>query len=176
MSWRARRSGTAFLALALAACTYQPSMQTPKLPALVPLDTTMDCKQVDLAIDRADTVRWLIRDDGGSRETSAHRAARYTGNLLLAYVGGPAIMEDGGRALLNAADVRIRQLLQLKCDDGCSARATALPGMDDFALLGELEAVQAQLDAGSGSEAALLAERTRLLDGLRIVPAQSRVR
>ncbi len=107
----------------------------------------MDCQQIDLSIDRADTVRWLIRDDGGTLETSSHRSARYTGNVfvipisLLSYF--PTYIGDGGHAVLNAADGRIRELLQLKRDRGCPARATALPGMDELAVLAELETVQA---------------------------------
>jgi hypothetical protein len=159
----------------LAACSYQPSLQHPKLPALVPIETTMDCRQVDHAIDRADTVRWVIRDDGGQLETSGEKAARYTGNFFLIPItmlgGAPIAMHDGGHAVLNAADGRIRQLLQLKRDHGCPPRATTLPGTDDLALLRELETLQQQLDTGQGDEAALFKERTRLLDGLRVVPA-----
>jgi hypothetical protein len=158
----------------LAACSYQPSMQHPKLPALVPIDTTMDCRQIDVAIDRADTVRWLIRDDGGSLETSSHRAARYTGNFFLAPLSvltmSPLLMPDGGHAVLDAADGRIRELLKLKRDRSCSPRATALPELDDLALLGALEAVQADFGAGRVDEERLLKQRTKLLDGLRLVP------
>jgi hypothetical protein len=149
-------------------------MQHPKLPALVPIDTTMDCRQIDVAIDRADTVRWLIRDDGGRLETSSHRAARYTGNFILIPLsvlgGSPTMVADGGHAVLDAADGRIRELLQLKCDRGCPPRATALPELDDLALLGELEAVKADFGAGRVDEEQMLKQRTRLLDGLRFVP------
>jgi hypothetical protein len=159
----------------LAGCSYQPSLQHPKLPALVPIETTMDCRQIDHAIDRADTVRWVIRDDGGQLETGGEKAARYTGNFFLVPLtmlgGAPLYVRDGGHAVLNAADGRIRQLLQLKRDHGCPPRATTLPGTDDLALLRELEALQQQLDVGQGDEAALFKERTRLLDGLRVVPA-----
>jgi hypothetical protein len=47
--------------------------------------------------------------------------------------------------------------------------------MDDIALLAELESVQAKLDAGSGEEGQLLKQRTRLLDGLRLVQAPAAV-
>jgi len=170
-----RTNGMLAAAALLAGCSYQPSLRHPKLPALVPIETTMDCRQIDHAIDRADTVRWVIRDDGGQLETSGERAARYTGNFLLVpltMLGGvPVAMADGGHAVLNAADGRIRQLLQLKRDHGCPPRATTLPGTDDLALLRELDALQQQLDAGQGDEAVLFKARTRLLDGLRVVPA-----
>ena len=170
-----RASVAAALGLVLTACSYQPSMPHPKLPALVPIDTTMDCPQIDLAIDRADTVRWLIRDDGAKLETSAHRSARYTANFLLVPVSvlalNPLFFPDGGHAVLDAADGRIRELLQLKRDHGCPPRATALPELDDLALLGELEAVKADFGAGRVDEEQMLRQRTKLLDGLRIVPA-----
>jgi hypothetical protein len=169
-----RTHGVLAAAALLAGCSYQPSLQHPKLPALVPIETTMDCRQIDHAIDRADTVRWVIRDDGGQLETGGEKAARYTGNFLLvplSVIGGaPLYMRDGGHAVLNAADGRIRQLLQLKRDHGCPPRATTVPGTDDLALLRELEALQHRLDAGQGDEAVLFNEGTRLLDGLRVVP------
>jgi hypothetical protein len=174
MAHLAQACCTLVAALLLGGCSYQPSMRHPKLPTVTPIETTMDCAQIELAIDRADTVRWVIRDDGGNLETSGEKAARYAGNAiviplsLLSYV--PTYIDDGGHTVLNAADGRIRQLLQLKSDRNCPPRPTALPGMDDRALLLELEAVQAQLDAGSGEEARLFDERIRLLDGLRIVP------
>jgi hypothetical protein len=160
-------------ALALPACSYQQSVRHPKLPPLVPIDRTMDCRQIDLSIDRADTVRWLIRDDGGSLETSGHKAARYAGNAILTpLLGGPipTYIGDGGHTVLGAADERIRQLLQLKRDRGCPPRASALPGKDDLALLAELESVQGRIDAGDGEQGELFGQRTQLLDGLRVVP------
>jgi hypothetical protein len=155
-------------------CSYQPSLRHPKLPPLVPIDRTMDCRQLDLAIDRADTVRWLIRDDGGKLETGGHKAARYAGNAVIIPISligyFPTYIDDGGHTVLNAADGRIRELLQLKRDHGCPARATKMPRVDDFAVLAELEAVQAQLDAGRGEQSELFKRRTELLDGLRVVP------
>ena len=175
MKHPARASSAAALGLALAACSYQPSMQHPKLPALVPIDMTMDCPQIDLAIDRADTVRWLIRDDGAGLETSAHRSARYTANFLLIPVSvlslNPFYLPDSGHAVLDAADGRIRELLQLKRERGCAPRATAQPELDDLALLGELEAVQADYGAGRVDEEQMLKQRTKLMDGLRLVPS-----
>jgi hypothetical protein len=77
----------------------------------------------------------------------------------------------GGHAVLNAADGRILQLLQVKRSRGCPARATALPGKNDLTLLGELESIQGRIDAGKADEALLLEERTSLLDHLRLMPA-----
>jgi len=161
----------------VSACTYQQTLRHPKLPPLVPIDRTMDCRQIDLAIDRADTVRWLIRDDGGNLETSGHKAARYAGNAVLIPISlisyFPTYIPDGGHTVLNAADERIRELLQLKRDRACATRATTVPGKDDMALLAELESVQAQLDAGRGKEGVLFVQRTQLLDGLRVVPPRT---
>jgi hypothetical protein len=171
----ARASFAAALGLALTACSYQPSMQHPTLPALAPIESTMDCRQTDVAIDRADTVRWLIRDDGAKLETDVHRSARYTANALLitasilALNPNPPYFKDGGHAVLNAADERIRELLQLKREHACPARPTALPELDDLALLGELEALQSDFGANRIDEEQMLTRRTKLLDNLRLV-------
>lgn len=175
MKRASRASFAAALGLSLTACSYQPSMQHPKLSALAPIDTTMDCRQTDVAIDRADTVRWLIRDDGAKLETDAHRSVRYTANALLITASllslnpNPPYLQDGGHAVLNAADERIRGLLQLKREHDCPARPTALPELDDLALLGELEALQSDFGAGRIEEEQMLTRRTRLLDNLRLV-------
>jgi hypothetical protein len=173
MDIRARIVAVAVLALAAAAC-YTPSLKTPTLSALTADEKTMDCAQLDLALDRADTVRWLIRDDGGRLETPAQRMARYAGNLIfvpvVAYVGHTLGYIESGHDELDAADGRIRELLQQKRSHECPHRPTAIADMDDAALLRELESIQAKLDAG-GDEAPLFEERMRLLDNLRVVPA-----
>jgi hypothetical protein len=119
-------------------------------------------------------VRRLIRDDGGGLETSSHRAARYADNFVLisssVLAMRPLHMPDNGHAVLDAADGRIRELLQLKRDRGRPPRTTALAELDDLALLGLLESVQANLVAGSVDEEQMLKQRTKLLDGLRLVP------
>jgi hypothetical protein len=163
----------------LAACADRP-LGKPTLTPLTAVEKTMDCPQIHLAIDRADTVRWMIRDDGGKLETSGDRAARYAGNVVLVPLSvlltvglksfSPLVIGDGGNALLNAADGRIIELLQLKRARRCEPRATSLPGMDDLALLVQLESVQ----AGTASESVLFAERTKLLDALRVVPTAVR--
>jgi hypothetical protein len=142
----------------------------------------MECREIDLAIDRAETVRWVIRDHGGALESSGLRHFREAGDLILGSplllfgVSPKYLMEHGsGHYSLEAADARIRELLQLKRSRRCPPRRTALPGMDDIALQTALESVQAKLDAGSADEGQLLKERTRLLDGLRIVPAPANV-
>lgn len=178
MNHQAWISATAALTRALAACADRP-LRNPTLTPLTAIERTMDCPQIDLAIDRADTVRWLIRDSGGKLGTSGDRAARYVGNVILAPLSllarSPLSIGDSGHAVLNAADGRIRELLQLKRAQRCQPRATRLPGMHDLALLVELESVQAQLDAGTADEAVLFDERTRLLDALRIVPTAGTV-
>lgn len=164
------------LTLVVSGCeTYTPSLRHPHLATLTPSEAEMDCQQIDRAIDRADSVRWLIRDDGGHLESSSHRSARYAANvlivplsILLMHPGG--YIGDEGHAVLDAADKRIRELLQLKRSRECAPRATTLYGLNDMVLLRELESVQAELDARLGDEEWLLKERTRLLDGLRVVP------
>ncbi|MGB8326243.1 MAG: hypothetical protein WCE48_01555 [Steroidobacteraceae bacterium] len=160
-----RRPDRAFAPLGvllLSACSYQPTIQHPKLAEITASEATMDCRRIDHAIDQADTVRWVIRDDGGHLESSGRKVARYAGNILmtpfLLHSGG-AYLSDGGQAALNAADRRIVQLLQLKRGHSCPARATALAGVDDLSLLGQVEPLIGRGDAD--------AERTRLLDALR---------
>lgn len=178
MTPRARIFFTAAFAVALASCTtWDPYLWHTRLKPLSTNEQTMECPEIELAIDRTETVRWVIRDHGGSLESSGVRGFREATNLigyfplLLFGVSPKYLMEHGsGHDALDAADGRIRELLQLKRARGCPPRITALPGMNDIALLAELESVQAKLDAESGDEGQLLEERTRLLDRLRPVP------
>jgi hypothetical protein len=152
-------------------------MEHPTLPRLTPAETAMECPQIDLAIDRADTVRWLIRDDHGSLETARQRNARYAANVIVIPIAVllhmPGYHIGSAHHALEAADNRIRELLRLKRARGCPPRITAHPGVHDLALLDEVELVQAKIDTSSGDEEALFEERSRLLDGLRLVPVPS---
>jgi hypothetical protein len=168
----------AVLLLALVACAPpDPFFQSTRLKPLSDSERTMACREIDLAIDRADTVRWVLRDFGAVLESSGLRSLNQAGNLIMFFpmmlfgVSPKSIMEHGsGHYALDAADARIRELLQLKRANGCAVRATLLPGMNDMALLAQLDTIQTKRDAGSADERGLLKERTRLLDGLRIVP------
>jgi len=161
-------------ALLLVSCSYQQSVIHPRMAAPTAADIALSCGQLDLAIDRADTVRWVIRDDGGELETSGEKAGRYAANAiivpisLLTYTGN--YIKDGGHAVLNAVDQRLLKLLELKRDRHCPARETSVAGSDDRALADELEAVQVRIENGDGNQAEQFEARTRLLDGLRVVP------
>lgn len=136
-----------------------------------PEDATYNCSQLEAAILRTDTVRWVIREDGGSLETSGHQAARLAGNLLLILGGG--YMNDGGHAVLNAADQRIAYLLRLKRDHDCPASATSEPGMTDLQMLEVLEPL---MPPNRTPDRQALDQRTSLLDHLRAplpVPPES---
>jgi hypothetical protein len=178
---RARIFLIAAFAVTLASCTtWDPYLWHTRLKPLSAIEQTMECPKIDLAIDRTETVRWVIRDHGGTLESSGVRAFTEATHLILASpllllgVSPKYLMEnESGHYALDAADGRIRELLQLKRARGCPPRITALPGMNDIALLAELESVQAKLDAESGDEGHLLKERTRLLDGLRLLPASA---
>ena len=175
VSRRAFLCSLACIALIPAACTvYKPSLRYPKLEVVSDLERKLDCAHIDVAIDRADTVRWLIRDDGGRLETSAERSARYAGNVIVipfaVLLHAPGQYLRSGHDVLDAADGRIRELLELKRERNCPPRATALAGLDEFAVLTRLEAVQARLADGKADEASLFSERMQLLDGLRVVP------
>jgi hypothetical protein len=160
---------------ALAGCSYNPSVTHPVVAAPRAADIGLSCPQIDLAIDRTDTVRWLIRDDGARLESDAAQAGRYTANVFVIALSTlalfPTALPDGGSAVLDAADGRLLKLLQLKRDRRCPARATAHAGIDDRALTAELEAIDARILGPEGRGRALLDERTRLLDGLRAMPA-----
>jgi hypothetical protein len=164
-------------AIGPAACSYRPSVTHPKMAPPTTSEMTLPCDQVDLAIDRADTVRWVIRDDGGKLESSGEKAGRYTANAFLVPLSilamTPNAIPDSGQSALAAVDLRVFKLLQLKRDRNCPARPTSVAGLDDRALTAELEALLARID-GEGRSRMLLDEWTRLLDGLRVVaPAAS---
>ena len=157
-------------------CAYRPMIQHPA-EAIRPEYASYECNQLDAAILKIDTVRWVIRDDGGELETSGHKAARYAGNLLMVPlslgIGNPGYLDDGGHAVLNAADQRILQLLRLKRARGCPAAATAEPGMTDLQMLEALEPLMA---ASESPDRETYDRRTALLDRLRTplpVPPES---
>ena len=168
-------AAAAAVPLAFAGCA-DPHFRDTKLKPLSAVEKTMECQQIDLAIDRADTVRWVLRHGGARLESTEERSMRQAANVvlpalfLLSLGIIPPHMPEPGHSVLNAADGRIRELLQLKRSRGCPSRATTLAGISDMALVSQLDALHAELDAKTGDEDALLKERARLLDGLRIVP------
>jgi hypothetical protein len=164
-------AATLFAAMVSAGCSgYRPSVLHPKLKAPTAADIELTCAQIDLAIDRTDTVRWLILDDGGKLETDDEKAARYLANtVLVPLLWAPA--SDEGNAVLDAADRRLLKLLQLKRDRRCPARPTILPGVDDLALTAQLEELMSRIDGEEGRQPQLLRARSVLLDGLRVLPA-----
>jgi hypothetical protein len=161
-------------ALSLAACGYQQSVLHPRMPLPSLAESEVSCPQLDRAIDRADTVRWVIRDDGGELESEDEKAGRYTANVLIVAVtlaaGMPDYLRDGGHGVLDAVDVRLIALLLIKRERECRARPTAIPGLDDYAMANELQALQSRIEGEEGRAKPLLDERTRLLDGLRVMP------
>ena len=148
-------------------CAHRPMIQHPA-EAVRPEYASYDCSQLDVALLKIDTVRWVIRDDGGDLETSGHKAARYAGNFLMIPlslgVGGPVYLNDGGHAVLNAADHRILQLLRLKRARDCPAAATSELGMSDLQMLEVLELLMA---ATESPDRQTCDDRTALLDRLR---------
>jgi hypothetical protein len=149
-------------------CAYRPMIQRPA-EAVRPEYASYDCSQLDAAILKIDTVRWVIRDDGGELETSGHKAARYAGNFLMIPLslgagGGPFYMTDDGHLVLNAADYRILELLRLKRARGCPAAATSEPGMTDLQMLEVLESL---MPATGSPDRQTCDDRTALLDRLR---------
>jgi hypothetical protein len=161
-------------ALALAACGYQQSVRHPRMAPPTLAESDASCPQLDRAIDRADTVRWVIRDDGGELESETEQSARYSANVLIIAVtlaaGMPDYLRDGGHGVLDAVDLRIIALLLIKRERECRPRPTTIAGLDDFAMAGELYALQSRIEGEEGRAKPLLDERTRLLDGLRVMP------
>jgi len=160
-------------ALPLVGCSYHQSLIHPKMAAPTAADIALSCERLDLSIDRADTIRWVIRDDGGELETTGEKTGRYAANAIIVPISlltwFPDYIKDGGHAVLNAVDLRLIKLLQLKRDRGCPARETSVASLDDRALTDELEAVQARIES-DGNHAELFEARTRMIDGLRVVP------
>lgn len=160
---------------ALAGCGYSQSVIHPTVAEPTAADIALTCEEIDFAIDRADTVRWVIRDDGGELESDNEKVARYSGNMLIVPLSllamFPTALPDGGSGVLEAVDRRILALLELKRDRRCPARPSAVPGMDDLAVAAEVEALQARIAGEEGRTKPLLDRRTGLLDGLRVLPA-----
>ena len=143
---------------------YRPTIEYPKAALKKPADSSYDCGQLDAAILRVDTVRWVIRDDGGRLETTGHRIARYAGNVVIFPLTTGGYLTDGGHAALDAADHRILELLRLKRTRGCQAKATAEADMTDLQMLDVLEPL---MPADGSPDRQALDRRTALLDHLR---------
>jgi hypothetical protein len=67
----------------------------------------------------------------------------------------------------SAADTRIVGLLEIKSSKGCPARSTADPAVTDLDVLQQLQGSEADWKARKIPEKTALANRARLLDGLR---------
>lgn len=160
--------GALLAALVSVGCAYQPTIAHPMAHAVRPEEAALDCGQLDLAILKADTVRWVIRDDGGTLETGGERTARYAANVIvipLMLAGGGGYIRDHGSAVLDAADHRLLGLLRLKREHGCPPGATARPGMTDLQIL---EALEPLMPEEGDLDRQALDRRTALLDELRV--------
>lgn len=105
----------------LAACSYQPTIRHPTLSG-AEQEMIRDCASLDTAILKADTVRWVIRDDGGELVTAAAREARNAANV----------------ALMVATVIATWDLLRIKKQQACADRPTSRPGISDLQMLDEL--------------------------------------
>jgi hypothetical protein len=145
-----------------------PTINHPVSHAVQSKEALLDCEQLTLAILKADTVRWVIRDDEGKLETGGERASRYAANVLVIPLSialrQPFAIGDQGTAVLDAADRRIVGLLRLKRDRSCQPKETAQPGMTDLQMLQALEPL---LPDGGELDRQALDRRTNLLDKLR---------
>ena len=165
-----RAAAATACAVLLAACSYQPTIRHPSLAPAGPREAGLDCAGLDRAILKADTVRWVIRDDGARLLTDGEHAAVIAGNVavlvLTTLAMAPTAPGDFGETKLAAADERVMSLLRLKREHGCPAAPTSDPERTDLALLARLEAIDAGLRTKSVDQRTALDEQTRLLDGL----------
>lgn len=162
--------GIVLASLVSAGCAYRylPTIDHPMSHAVRPKEAALDCEQLDLAILKVDTVRWVIRDDGGKLETGEERGSRYAANVfvipLSLAIRHPGYIGEQGSAVLDAADRRILGLLRLKRDRGCPPRETSEHGMTDLQML---EALEPLIPEKGELDRQAFDRRTSLLDRLR---------
>jgi hypothetical protein len=156
-------------ALALTACTHQPTISHPVVPEVGDREAALDCAALDVAIARADTVRWVIRKDGARLLTPSEIGVVTLGSVALtAATWFPVALPYNGHFELTRTDRRLRDLLERKREKDCPALQTGLPELTDLELLDDLAKLMD--DDASRSTRERLEERTRLLDGLRPLP------
>jgi hypothetical protein len=160
---------SALVSFAIAACASRPTHVYPLLQPPAETERALTCEQLDDDILRSDAVRWSMRSEGMKVRTSTANAGLILANIPMLAIGVlPASFPDLGRqARVNAADVRIVGLLEIKSGKGCPAQSTADPALSDLDVLRQLQGSDADWKARRISEKTAIANRARLLDGLR---------
>lgn len=171
---RASTFGVIVTSIALVSCAGKPQIRYPLLPAPGSKEKALDCATLTDLIEKADAIRWSIRDSGVAGPTGQGHDALVAVGILAAVAlvatGGviPAGPDLSSPAYaLTRADARIQKLLALKADKGCPASGTQRPGVSDLDVLASLKALDQSYQARAIKEKEYLRGRTELLDALR---------
>lgn len=171
---RAGTFGVILTSIALVSCAGKPQIRYPLLPAPGSKEKALDCATLTDLIEKADAIRWSIRDSGVAGPTGKGHDALVAVGILAAVAsvaaGGmiPAGPDLSSPAYaLTRADARIQQLLAIKADKACPPGNTGRPGVSDLDLLATLKALDQSYQDRKIKQKELLATRTTLLDALR---------
>jgi hypothetical protein len=171
---RANTCGVVLAGIALVSCASKPQIKYPLLPAPGSKEKALDCAALTDLIEKADAIRWSIRDSGVQGPTGKGHDALVAVDILAAMAmlatGVPPfapIPANSPAYALSKADARIQQLLAIKADKTCPPNNTGRPGVSDLDLLASLKALERGNRDGKIKQKELLATRTTLLDTLR---------
>lgn len=167
----------AFVIIAGCAST-SPKMIYPLLPAPGAIEQGLDCAALTDQLEKADAIRWSIRESGVRRPAGSGTNALVAMGYML---GVATLIVDPAMApmllsgppsntpvyALARADTRIQKLLVIKAAKACPASTTSVAGVSDAELLGRLDALDQSYRAKQLKEKQLLIGRTQLLDSLR---------
>jgi hypothetical protein len=166
--------GVILTSIALVSCASKPQIKYPLLPAPSTKEKALDCATLTDLIEKADAIRWSIRDSGVQGPTGKGHDALVAVDILAAMTmlatGVPPfapVPANSPAYALSKADARIQQLLAIKADNSCPANNTGRPGVSDLDLLAGLKALDQGNHDGKIKQKELLATRTTLLDALR---------
>lgn len=134
----------------LASCAGTAKTKYPLLPAPGKAESALDCAGLADRIEKADAIRWSIRESGVKMPaTSANDALVAVSWIAIAAsaFGGPPLVPVGNPEkapvyALARADARIEKLLVLRRDQSCPANPTAVAGVSDMDALAQLERLQ----------------------------------
>lgn len=171
---RAGIFGIILASIALASCAAKPQIRYPLLPAPGTKEQALDCATLTDVIEKADAIRWSIRDSGVAGPTGQGHDALLAVAILaaVASVAAGGVIPPGPDLsspayALARADARIQQLLAIKADKSCPSNNTGRPGVSDLDLLATLKALDQSYQDRKIKQKELLATRTTLLDALR---------
>jgi len=166
--------GIACLSAALACCAATPKNPYPMLPAPGKLEQNLDCAGLEDQIEKADAIRWSIRESGVNMPATSGQDALVAVAWIAqvaSFAGGPPVIggNPGNKPVysLTRADARIEKLLAMKRDRSCPANSTGAAGVTDLDALARLENLARSYSAKQLKEKEFLQERTTVFDSLR---------